>query len=729
MLNNLHLRDNYSSDDSNILEDLFRPCLRESEVYYRSVGYLDSKVLGLLGHEFERMSIRGHSARLLIGQTVSFADYLAIKHGKKSPAQFLDIPDLDTLWEDTQSDETKQRGLLVLSWLVARRTVSIRYSIRPRGIHHDKFAYFRDSDGNEIIAHGTNNETEAANIPEFNYESLSVFRSWEPNIFERHGEYKLTEFLRLWEGDSKSALAVEAPHPLLEKMAYLSEQHGSRQKFSKLFEQLRTLAEQHKRLPRIPIFWGHKRYSLFDHQVEAVNAYIDNDYRGIFALATGSGKTITAIHAATELARAIALENSVHVFVIVAVPYQVLADQWVENFKVFGYAPIRAYESVQQWHTGLSHAINELIFQPDANVTSIVAVNRTLGSDSFQDLVSQIPSTQMIFIGDECHRLGSSIRNHKCPPADYRIGLSATPWAPHEEELRHLLLSYFGKTVAHYSLSDAFADKVLVPYDYVLYPVCLSDEEGEKYTEHTGEIKKLAAIKFNGGEINEDTLNYHRSQRAAVIGSASQKFELLPSVLRDAKARMGLRYILVYCGSGSSDDDDAVTGRTRDIERAQLISASSMQLQSARVTAAESPLIRQSILGAFRAGSLAAVFAIKVLDEGFDMPGVRGAILLASSTNERQFIQRRGRVLRKSEGKDQALIFDFLVSGEGTMPDNYAKELGEAELRRCIEFSRLSLNWDHQQPDLESLATKLDIDFSALYNEVIQSRYESNYIE
>ena len=729
MLKDLCLRDNYSSDDSNILEDLFRPCLRESEVYYRSVGYLDSKVLALLGHEFERLSIRGHSARLLIGQTVLVDDYMAIKNGRKSPTQFLDIPDLDALWQDTHSDETKQRGLLILSWLVAHRTLNIRYSIRPRGIHHDKFAYFRDAAGNEVVAHGTNNETEAANLPEFNYESLSIFRSWEDDIFKRHGEYKLTEFLRLWQGDSASALSVEAPHPLLEKLAYLSEQHGSRKQFATLFEQMKLLAEKQKRLPRIPIFWGQQRYSLFDHQTKAINAYIDNDYRGIFALATGSGKTITAIHAATKLACAIALDNSVPVFVIVAVPYQVLADQWVENFRIFGYAPIRAYESFQRWHTAFVHAISELTFEPSASVTSIVVVNRTLASDAFQDLLSQVPPEQMIFIGDECHRLAPALRDRKCPPADYRMGLSATPWAPREEKLRDLLLAYFGKTVAHYSLADAFNDNVLVPYHYVLNPVSLDDEEGGIYTEHTTEIKQLMAIKLNGGTINEDKLNFHLSQRAAVIGSASQKFNILPDVLRDVDARMGLQYLLVYCGSGSTDDDEAVTGTARDIELAQRISHSSMQLQSARVTAAESPSIRQSILGAFRSGSLAAVFAIRILDEGFDMPGIRGAILLASSTNERQFIQRRGRVLRKSEGKDKALIFDFLVSGAGVMPDNFAIELARAELCRCIEFSRLSLDWDWQKRVLESYATRLNIDFSELYNEVIQNRYESNDME
>ena len=723
MLKNIHLKDNYSSDDSNILEELFRPCLREAEVYYRSVGFFDSRVLALLGAEYECLSARGGFARILIGQTVSVEDYRAIIEGKKDSTRFLSIPDLSELWAQTEESETKQRGLLVLSWLVARGTLSIRFSIRPRGIHHDKFAFFRDEEGNEVVAHGTNNETEAAHSPSFNYESLSVFKSWEPEIFRRLGDYKLREFLRLWEGKSKSSISVDAPNPVLEQIAHLSDQERSNPKFSKLFAKLQALQEQQEVLPRIPIFWGDQRYSLYEHQKKAVNAFFRSDYRGIFAQATGSGKTITALHAATELARAIALQNSVDVFLIVAVPYQVLADQWVQNLRVFGYSPIRAYESSSQWLSALEHSVNRALFEPAPRVISVVVVNRTLGSNLFQDLLQQVPSEQMIFVGDECHQLGSSIRKGKCPPADYRVGLSATPWAPYEHELRDLLEAYFGEPVAHYGLEEAFVDKVLVPYHYLLSRISLSPDEGETYSEHTAEIKKLSAIKLNGGEINEDTLIYHHNQRAAVLGSAQHKFEELPSLLKDVNNRVGLQHLLVYCGSGSTEDDDAATGSIRDIEKAQLI-AYEGNIHSARITAAERPAVRQSILRAFESGSLAAVFAIKVLDEGFDMPGVLGAILLASSRNERQFVQRRGRVLRTSRGKSKAFIWDFFVSGDGVMPETYAKELTEMELLRTIEFSRLSLDWHQQKSTLESYAATASLDFHEIYQRVIEARYE-----
>ena len=724
MLTDLVLKDNYSSDDSNILEELIRPCLGEAEIYYRSVGYLDSKMLGLLGAEFEALSIKGGIARLLVGRTVSFEDYIAIKQGKLNPERFLEFPDLESLWVDTRNDETKRRGILVLSWLVARGTLSIRFSIRPKGIHHDKFAYFRDSDTNEVVVHGTNNETEAANVPDFNYESLSVFRSWEPLLFKRHGNYKLQEFLRLWEGDSKSALAIDPPNPVLEKIAILADRPDARSSFPALFDQLRRAKERQEWLPRLPLFWGNHRYALLPHQKRAVNAFIKNDYCGILALATGSGKTITALHAATELARTIAQENNADVFVIVAVPYQVLADQWIENFIAFGYSPIRAYESAGQWFDRFNHAVNAATFEPIARVTSIVVVNRTLQSDVFQNLLSQISPQQTIFIGDECHRLGSSIQSRKCPLAEYRIGLSATPWAPHEFELKDTLESYFGKTVAHYGLTDAFRDKVLVPYNYKIVQVRLSDEEGEAYTEHTKNVKRLLAIKFGGGEINENELNFHRNKQAAIVGSVSQKFEMLPLVLTEVKQLVGLGHLLIYCGSGSTDVDDLSAESIRDIERAQLVSSNTVKLQSARITASESPSMRQSILRAFGAGSLNAVFAIKVLDEGFDMPGVRGAVLLASSRNERQFIQRRGRVLRSAENKSHAAIWDFFVSGNGVMPSAYASELSEMELLRCIEFSRFSIDWEEIRPTLESYADEAGLSFDELYQRVIETRYE-----
>ena len=491
MLKDLCLEDNYSSDDSNIVRDLFSPCLDNSEVYYRSVGYLDSKMLAHLGMEFDGFSNRGGQARLLIGRTVSPDDYVAIKQGRDDADRFISVPSIEELWNSADSSTEKKRGLLVLSWLVANNVLSVKFSIRPRGIHHDKFAYFRDADGNEVIAHGSNNETAAANLPEYNYESLSVFKSWDPEIYRRHGEYKLREFLRLWAGRTGGAICVEAPDPVLEELAFLSKKEVSNPEYREIFERLEQRKQTIDALPKIPLFWGDRRFELFEHQKKAIEELFDNDYRGILALATGSGKTITAAYASTLLARDIAIANEADVVLLVCVPYQVLAEQWIENLQQFSFATIPAFESIDRWQRPLELAVELAAFNPKSRVTAVVAVNRTLQSDAFQSLICQVPPEQLILIGDECHRLGTIIGRRKLPDAGYRIGLSATPWAPQEEKLRENLESYFDKAVAHYSLKHAFEDEVLVPYFYAVLEVALTEEEGETYESHTHEVKKL----------------------------------------------------------------------------------------------------------------------------------------------------------------------------------------------------------------------------------------------
>lgn len=725
MLSSLKLRDNYCSDDSNILDELFRPCLGASICYFRSVGYLDSKVLALLAAEYEKFAIQGGFARLLIGRTVTEKDYLAIKNGKVNPQSYIDIPDLVALWEQFDANSIERRGLVVLSWLVAKNILSVKFSLRPNGIHHDKFAYFMDEDNHEVIVHGTNNETQAASLPEFNYESLTVFKSWDKEIFSRLGEYKLKEFLRLWDGRSSVAICVEPPHPILDKIAHLSEEQRHNSEYKDLFDELENSLQVIQDLPQIPMFWGNNRYELMPHQKVAINRFFDSaDCGAIFAHATGAGKTVSALHAVTMLSKKLALENDVDVIVIISVPYQVLADQWVEVLAKFGLRAITAYGSISKWIERLQLAVNLASFQPKARVTAIVVVNRTLQSLEFQQQIKNFSPDQMIFIGDECHRLGNIIRRGKAPDANYRIGLSATPWSRNEDDLRETLVNYFGNTTVSYNLAEAFRDNVLVQYDYHVAFVSLSAEESESYEQHTSQVKKLVAIKQSGGIIDDNILQYHLGARAAVLGSADEKFLKLPELLNEVRDEIGSSHLLVYCGSGTSEDDESDEESLRDIERAQLV-ASRNSIQSGRITANESPAIRRGILNAFESGMLDAVFAIRVLDEGFDMPGIKGAVLLASSRNERQFIQRRGRVLRKSHDKQKAVIWDFVITGEPFLSFDYEKELAEAELNRALEFGRLALNWSDLEATLREYAEVRNLDFDEVLAKVTMNPYEN----
>lgn len=725
-LKDLKLRDNYSSDDANILEDFFRPCLACSRTYFRSVGFLDSKILGLLGEEFENFAGAGGECRLLVGRTVSIEDYMAIKEAKEDPDKFLVIDSLASLWKHSDINEKKKRGLLVLSWLVARGIIKVRFSIRPRGIHHDKFAYFQDSDGNEVISHGTNNESEAAFLPEFNYESLSVYKSWENEIFDKLGEYKLSEFLKIWDGKSRYSISVDPPTPELEKISCLSDIESNNPQYKELFDELRDATENVSNLPYIPRFFGSNRFKLYDHQREAINRYYDSDYNGIFAMATGSGKTITAIYAVTQLAVTLATENDCDILIVVGVPYQVLADQWAENLEAFGYHPILAFAGRQNWEERFNVIANQSNLNPDCRVHSVVVVNRTLQSPSFQSLLGRFSSDRVIFIGDECHRLGTVIRKNLVPKSDYNLGLSATPWAKSENELRNSLLACFGHVLATFGLQEAFDNEVLVRYRYFPKLINLTEDEGRQYSELSNEIKTLQAIKLSGGTINEDQLNFLLNERASLIGSAEEKFNGLPTTLQEISETAGLDHLLVYCGSGTTEDENLSTGSIRDIERAQNISLQSMTLNSGRITANERRPLRKQILNSFENGTLDAVFAIKVLDEGFDMPGIKSALILASSRNERQFIQRRGRVLRKSTGKRLAYIWDYLVCGDEVMSNQLSDELAKHELNRVVEFARLALNFEDLKTFLESYATNHGVDLGQLLEDLQTNHYEAH---
>ena len=713
----MNLNDTYDSDTDNLLEDLVRPALSCSKLYLRSVGYLDAKMFCRLGLELEQMAKTGGQIKILVGLTVDVQQYEAIKAGELEPDRFVVIPNLDKLWESERDDATR-RGLLLTSWLIGKRILDVRFSVRPKGIHHEKFALYRDNDGHEVIAHGTHNETEAANLAGINKESLSVFRSWEKGIYDRFGEPKLESFLRSWGNHSPASITVKPPSAILDRFFNFSQGKDQTSDYQKLHSDLLEDLANQEVGPRIPFFWGEERYALKAHQLEAIVNWEDNDYQGIFRMATGSGKTIAALHAATLLGQRVVEENEVDFFIVVSVPYEILADQWVENFEHYGYRPIRAYGARDSWYQSFEDLLT-LAERPKGRLNAIVVINRTLQGEAFQSLVRDIPSDRLMFVADECHRVGNLIAKKRLPDADYLIGLSATPWARREQELRGRLLSYFGSVVANYSLANAFADKVLVPYEYFVKEVCLKDDETERYSEHATAAKKLYAQKQSGMEINDTLLNFHLNQKGAIIGSCREKFDSLTCVLDWMAPRTKLRHLLIYCGSGSSSvhseqDTPGSSQSTRDIELAQSTARAGTGLQGSKITHEENARQRKMICESFSRGSLHAIFAIRVLDEGFDMPSIRGAVLMASSRNERQFIQRRGRVLRTAPGKSKAFIADFFVFPPATMDVELGKELVKDELARIIEFSNLALNSENLDGFIERVGKEYALDIEEL---------------
>jgi superfamily II DNA or RNA helicase len=299
-----------------------------------------------------------------------------------------------------------------------------------------------------------------------------------------------------------------------------------------------------------------------------------------------------------------------------------------------------------------------------------------------------------LFIADEVHNLGSeAYRLHLPDNATYKLGLSATPERWFDSEGTDALQTYFGKTVFQYTLEEGLNDKVLCPYKYYPVLVPLTEDEASEYCKLTAAIARIMGEESTGGASSgtADALLLKRSRLAA---TATNKLPLLQQTIFPLK---GSAFNLVYCGDGTVESpvDEAIV---RQIEAVVYMLGRNCQMLVARYTAETEMDRRSELRQRFAAGIVQCLVAIRCLDEGVDIPETRRAFLLASSTNPRQFIQRRGRVLRRSPGKDFAEIYDFIVQppiesleyGSGMF--NTMRSLFAKELRRVSEFARLAQN-------------------------------------
>jgi superfamily II DNA or RNA helicase len=394
---------------------------------------------------------------------------------------------------------------------------------------------------------------------------------------------------------------------------------------------------------------------------------------------------------------------------VVAVPYQVLGEQWFDVMNFFSMSPVRCFYSQNAWLSSVQAEITDF----NAGVIkflALIVVNETLKSEKFQECMARISPDKLFFVGDECHRHASAEYNNIIPKmARFRIGLSATPWNPGREFEKSILTSYYGPVVSIYSLQDALADDVLCPYIYDVVPCEFEEDEAALYLQITNELNLMVARTGQAPTPNQLVgINILAARRNRLVGSLRKKYYVLQEHLRNFPPKS---HALFYCGEGSHPIDVGDADAERNIEKiTSLISSSGLSV--GRITAAETSAERKRILASFDDGWIGAVAAIKVLDEGFDLPSCRIAYLLASSTSYRQFVQRRGRVLRRAPGKRSATIIDFLaVPTRAQYLDN--KELWKrhliSEYRRIKEFIELSGNKDEAELKLAAISSAIGV--------------------
>lgn len=697
MLRTLDLKEVYSSEEDDIYTAFYQPALQRAVSYKRAVGFFSLGTLLNAPTALSEIINNDGQVQLIIGKLVSVHDFEALKAGEETGWQ----DELDVSFESIIADHSGsllEFRVRLLAWLFKQGRLAIKFAIRPKGLFHQKIGIFTDKFGDSIAFNGSLNDTNSALDPRYNSEEVSIYCPWKDGqkaYFDRH----LATFDKLWSEDTGSDTIIAAlPEAIKSGLNFISsqfpdDQPGSTKEAELVKKFIEAKRPCHINKPAVPKMFKGKPFDLHSHQKEALREWQGNGYKGILELATGSGKTITAIYGAVRT-----IEKNEGFVLIIAVPYTDLADQWCEELQIFGIHAVKCYGNRSSWEPELTSYVHRNHLRQN-EFLAIVVVNNTLKSDHFQNYVGQLDPKRLFFIGDECHHHnGEGYAEKTFTDSGYRIGLSATPYDYIDNEKNDRLKGIYGDTVYEYTLAQAVAAGVLTEYDYLAVPVELTIEEAEQYLELSVRISRAFLISKNSkSKETSEGLTILLMKRARLIGAAKNKMPVLRQLLKE---NGGVDpYTLFYCGDGKTVIDVADTGdllpddEDFQIERKQRYQVNDIIKEvggrASPFTSDENKSERRAILKNFKDGKTDALVAIKCLDEGIDVPACRTAYLIASSRNPRQFIQRRGRILRKAEGKDFAQVFDLVV----VMPmeligsEGLASEFLKQELKRVADFA------------------------------------------
>jgi superfamily II DNA or RNA helicase len=296
------------------------------------------------------------------------------------------------------------------------------------------------------------------------------------------------------------------------------------------------------------------------------------------------------------------------------------------------------------------------------------------------------------------------------PEPSMRLGLSATPEIFYSKNKTERLMNFFGGIVAEYSLEDAIREQKLVPYKYYPHFVKLTEEEKVKYNEITKKIVRL--IGYDIEDMNDKYAHFSGLleillfSRARIIYGAEGKIKELENIVTDIANQKNL---IIYCGPTSYLNENNNNTEKDSLTQLETVNKllGNMDIKFAQYTSKETEIERKNALQAFTSGDYSTLVAIKCLDEGVNIPQIERAIIMASSTNPREFVQRRGRILRTYPGKTHSEIHDFVVF------DSEYPLLCKKEISRVVEFSKLAINKDE-------LIASLDKEQRIIYMEVLK---------
>jgi superfamily II DNA or RNA helicase len=702
-------RDYKTGSDNEPLEFYFHG-LAASNEFDLLLGYFSSSAINLLSVGFATFISKGGKMRLVINHLLSAQDKAAISlgNGNAEEISVFDLTDIVSLSKTL--DVYDLHFFECLAYLISQKRIDIKV-IKPRngrGIAHYKSGVFRD--GRDAVGYQASCNFTYYGLAE-NIEQLEAFLSWEDGrssklirkqlkaiddyFFEKDEdvEYLLTNEIEVAIKENFGNKDINELLVQEEQIIRKKQQISSNEKLGRVIGELRRQIDVVKRLPKFP-FTGVPR----DYQALAYDRWVENNYQGLFSMATGTGKTVTALNCVLNEYKSSGVYRAV-----ITVPTIPLVEQWRKECAKFNFTSIITVSSKENWAKELSFYTTASKLTKTSFI--VIVTYSTFVKSNFQAHFAKLPS-DVIFIADETHNLGSKTLMRMLPHIHLskRIGLSATPERQFDEAGNKAIQDFFNDQppyVASFSLELALKNDFLCKYLYYPHIVRLTDVEMDKYRELSRQLLQMGLFDNTTGQFRSTPqIEMKLLERKRIIHKAANKLEAFRSVLRSEFDKRGhLKYTLVYVPEGLEANYFDIDFSVETEEEVRLIHEYTKVVRQTDESVlvkqfTHSSADRERILDDFERGQIHVLTSMKCLDEGVDVPRSELAIFCSSTGNPRQFIQRRGRVLRLHRDKIHAVIHDLVVVPEMAEDSTYNMErrLVEKELSRVVDFADLAMN-------------------------------------
>lgn len=656
----------YDSDTDDILSDFYIPALSEAVSYKRIAGYFSSNALAIAARGVTKFIENGGRMSLIANVVLSENDQRTIKEAIEERERVI-LREIESM-----DDALKKGHLQLLAWMIKNGTLEIRIASIPNGLEHKKKGILEDEIGDIISFSGSDNETVSGWL--YNHEDFHVFCSWIEGDRERHLAPDIHNFDAIWEGRTKRVRVYKVSEAFRKGIIRTApkDENEFRSLSNEVAEELLRKNQSERKLMdghQLQLNRSTIHDFLRDYQKEAIESWEGKGRRGILKMATGTGKTFTAIAAMERF-----LEEKSKGAVVIVAPKQLLVSQWSNELKKLGYTNlVHVMIDSKRWTKELRGALVRVELGHEDEVIAI-ATYASFCSDNFISIIEGT-GLDILLICDEMHNSWApQYRQGLLSSYPYRLGLSATPERYLDEKGTSQMQSYFGGVVYSLDLKDAIPE-FLVPYEYHAEVVELTDEEKLQYDDISTKIARMIAA--NDGDIDERILGV-LLKRSRLVTNSESKWDAFGRILDSIP---DMRRTLIYC----SDK------QIRNV----LMTLQARKISAHKITFKEQLKFRKEIIDSFNEDVYRVIVAMKVLDEGIDVPGIERAIILASSGNPIEFVQRRGRVLRRSEGKDHAAIHDVLIFPWSVVPDEVTsaeRAMLKKEMKRIREFANASEN-------------------------------------